>query len=246
MGGCIYPTRKTHSAAFSASNTSKKTQRREKRWREWDACSHDVCVVRDTRLALSDGQDWSPQNFWAGSWSYGPRLAFRPAAIFLEKRRENTRRSRVTRPCPADLEPPEGWGLALGSGWSGPTSKVGVNHKRPAHTYYYFEVIVFCWPVLQPNVMRIQSKTASTLLSISCIWCGPLPNFKISNKSIIKQINNSCTIYPFVSRSTYLLVWPNAQSRYATCRCIHIIPTCTLYAVRMYAHAVLDMLLSSH
>ena len=52
----------------------------------------------------------------------------------LKKRRQNTRRSRVT--APADLEPPKvlgfgfGFGLGLGSGlglgWSGPSSKVEI------------------------------------------------------------------------------------------------------------------------
>ena len=63
-----------------------------------------------------------------------PRLAFWTARFFLEKRHQNTRRSRVT--APADLEPPSGlalglglrFGLGLGSGCSGPTCKVEIDH----------------------------------------------------------------------------------------------------------------------
>ena len=85
-------------------------------------------------------QDWSAQNFVQGMRvSYWSRLAFRPPGVFLERRHQNTRRSRVA--APADLEPPKGlglglgFGLRLGSGWSGPTCRVEIDHIRPAQSF---------------------------------------------------------------------------------------------------------------
>ena len=63
----------------------------------------------------------------AGCWSFWSRLAFRPLGIFLEKRHQNTQRSRVRRvTAPADLEPPKGLRLGLGLGLQCTRSGVGL------------------------------------------------------------------------------------------------------------------------
>ena len=66
-------------------------------------------------------------------WPFGRSGLF----FFLEKRHQNTRRSRVT--APFDLKPPQGWlslGLGLASGWSGPMCKVEIDHSRPAQSFF--------------------------------------------------------------------------------------------------------------
>ena len=66
---------------------------------------------------------------------YWSRQVFQPPGVFLEKRLQNTRRSRLT--VPADLKPPKGFGLGLGSGsglglgWSGLTCRVEIDDTRP-------------------------------------------------------------------------------------------------------------------
>ena len=69
----------------------------------------------------------------AGCGAYWSRLAFRPPGGLLEKRNQNTRRSRAA--APAGLEPPTRFGLGLGSDWSGPTCKVEIDHTRPAQSF---------------------------------------------------------------------------------------------------------------
>ena len=72
-------------------------------------------------------------------WVLQVKAGLSAARLFLEKRHQNTRRSRVT--TPADLEPPKalGLGLGLGSGlglgWSGSTCKVEIDDTRPAQSF---------------------------------------------------------------------------------------------------------------
>ena len=80
------------------------------------------------------------------------KAALSAARRYLEKRHQNTRRSRVT--APVDLEPPEGLGpcrpraprrvrvrvpvrdrVELGLGWSGPTCKLEIDDMRPAESF---------------------------------------------------------------------------------------------------------------
>ena len=80
--------------------------------------------------------DWWAPNFVRDAGL--SRLVFwPPRSFFCKKRHQNTRRTRVT--APAGLEPPKGsafgLGLGLGSGWSGPTCKLEIDHTRPAKVF---------------------------------------------------------------------------------------------------------------
>ena len=57
-------------------------------------------------------QDWSAQNFVQDGSLIGRGWLFGHPGDFLEKRLQNTRRSRVA--APADLEPPNGIGFGFG------------------------------------------------------------------------------------------------------------------------------------
>ena len=80
----------------------------------------------------------SAQKFVQDASLIGRGWPLGPLGCFLEERHQNTRRNRVA--APADLVPTRkvgvrlGLGFGLGSGWSGQTCKVEIDHTRLAQS----------------------------------------------------------------------------------------------------------------